>query len=237
MSLKAHEVIKQSEVIVGYKTYLALIVDLTAGKTVISTGMTQEVERVKIAIDLAQKGKKVSLVSSGDPGVYGMAGLALELIGQNGKGNIKIKVIPGVTAATSCASILGAPLMHDFAVISLSNLLTDMKLIEKRIKLAAEADLVIVFYNPQSKKRTDPLRRAWKILLEHKPGATPVGIVRNAGRENLKAVITTLEKMLSVEKIDMLTTVIIGNSKTYLKDNYLITPRGYKLDKKTNYHL
>mgnify|MGYP001164007460 CR=1 FL=1 len=230
MSLKAHEVIKQSEVIVGYKTYLALIANLTAGKTVISTGMTQEIERVKIAINLAQKGKKVSLVSSGDPGVYGMAGLALELIGQKGGNNIKIEVIPGITAATSCASILGAPLMHDFAVISLSNLLTDMKLIEKRVKLAAKADLVIVFYNPRSKKRIDPLRRAWQILLEHKPATTPVGIVRNAGRENPKVIITTLKKMLLVKGIDMLTTIIIGNSKTYLKNKHLITPRGYKLD-------
>ncbi len=190
--------------------------------------MRQEVERARAAISEALAGRSVCFISSGDPGVYGMAGLALELITEEEAGRISIEVIPGIIAATSCGSMLGAPLMHDFATISLSDLLTEMTLIEKRVELAAKADFVIVLYNPKGRTRTEPLKKAWDILMANRAPATPVGIVRNAGRENASVVITTLEKMLEQE-IDMLTTVIIGNSATYRKGDYMITPRGYHL--------
>lgn len=211
----------------GYKTYIELLGDLVAGKEVISSGMTQEAKRARFAIRLAQEGRQVSLVSSGDPGVYGMAGLVLELLGEEEKDKIKIEIIPGIIAATSCASLLGAPLMHDFAVISLSDILTDLKLIKRRIAMAARGDFVIVFYNPQSKNRTRPLKTAWKILMKYKSPNTPVGIVRNAARKNEEVTITTLKDMLAAKKIDMVATIIIGNSHTHTKGQYMVTPRGY----------
>lgn len=225
--------IKKSQVIVGYKTYIKLLGDLASGKEVVSSGMTEEIKRAGVAIKKAREGKNVCLVSSGDPGVYGMAGLVLELLKEEDS-EIKIEIIPGIMAATCCASILGAPLMNDFALISLSDLLTDRQVIKQRIKMAAKGDFVIVFYNPRSKKRTRPLKSAWQILMEHKSPNTPVGIVRNAKRENEEVTITTLENMLSVENIDMVTTIVVGNSQTYLKGRYMITPRGYNLkgDKK-----
>lgn len=213
--------------IVGYKTYIKLLGSLVAGKEVISSGMTQETKRARFAIRLAQEGRQVSLVSSGDPGVYGMAGPVLELLGKEEKDKIKIEIIPGIIAATSCASLLGAPLMHDFTVISLSDILTDLKLIKRRIAMAARGDFVIVFYNPQSKNRTRPLKAAWKILMKYKSPNTPVGIVRNAARKNEEVIVTILEDMLAAKKIDMVTTIIIGNSQTYTKGRYMVTPRGY----------
>lgn len=213
--------------IVGYKTYIGLLGDLVDGKEVVSSGMTQEVERADFAIKAAQGGRQVSLVSGGDPGVYGMAGLVLELLSEQEKDKIKIEIIPGIIAATSCASFLGAPLTHDFAVISLSDILTDLKLIKRRIDMAAKGDFVIVFYNPQSKNRTKPLKAAWKILMKYKSPNTPVGIVRNATRKNEEVAITTLKDMLTAKKIDMVTTIIIGNSHTYIKGQYMVTPRGY----------
>lgn len=196
------------------------------GKEIFSSGMTQEVSRARLAIEKAQKGKNVALVSSGDPGVYGMAGLVLELLDAKQRDSIGIEVIPAISAATSCASLLGAPLMHDFTVISLSDILTDIGLIKRRVALAGQGDFVIVFYNPQSKKRTQPLRQAWKILMKYRPGNTPVGIVRNAARNGQEVTITTLKGMLSA-KIDMVTTIIVGNLSTYTKGKFMITPRGY----------
>lgn len=213
--------------IVGYKTYIALLGGLLKDKEVIKTGMTQEAERARLAIRLAVEGKAVSLVSSGDPGVYGMAGLVIELLSKEESDSIKIEIIPGIIAATSCASLLGAPLTHDFAVISLSDLLTDLKLIERRVILAARGDFVIVLYNPRSKKRLRPLQIAWKLLLKYKSPDTPVGIVRNAARKNQEVTITTLKNMLN-KNIDMVTTIIIGNSKTYTKGQFMVTPRGYR---------
>lgn len=201
---------------------------MVSGKEIISSGMTKEIDRAKFAIAKAREGKKVALISSGDPGVYGMAGLVLELLDEKLKDDIKIEIIPAVTAATSCASLLGAPLMHDFTVISLSDLLTDIGLIKRRVALAARGDFVVVFYNPQSKNRTLPLKEAWKILMKHRPKDTPVGIVRNAARNDEEVIITTLEDMLSIENIDMVTTIIVGNSNTYTKAGYMITPRGYQ---------
>lgn len=215
--------------IVGYKTYIKLLGGLITGKEVISSGMAQEAKRARIAIGKALKGKQVSLISSGDPGVYGMAGLALELLSQEESDKIEIEIIPGIIAATSCAGLLGAPLMHDFALISLSDILTDLKLIKRRIAMAARGDFVIVFYNPQAKNRTRPIKSAWKILMKYKSANTPVGIVRNAQRDNQEVTVTTLEKAPLLDTIDMVTTIIVGNSKTYVKGKHMITPRGYEL--------
>lgn len=211
----------------GYKTYLKLLGNLISGKEIISLGMRQEIRRARLSIQKAMAGKSVCLISSGDPGVYGMAGLVLELLSPQAASLIKIEILPGIIAATSCAALLGAPLMHDFAVISLSDLLTDRKLIKKRIKLALQGDFVIVFYNPRSKKRTAPLNDAWGILLKYRSPKTPVGIVKNAYRDGQEVTISELGK-INLHKIDMLTTIIVGNSKTYSKQNYMITPRGYK---------
>lgn len=213
--------------IVGYRTYVKLLGRLISDKEVISSGMTQEINRARFAIDAAKGGRQVALISSGDPGVYGMAGLVLELLSDEEKNKVEVEIIPAVTAATSCASLLGAPLMHDFAVISLSDILTDLDLIKRRITLAAQGDFVVVFYNPQSKKRKLPLKAAWEILMKHRPANTPVGIVRNAARRGEEIIITRLKDMLAVKNIDMVTTIFVGNSKTYTKGRYMITPRGY----------
>ncbi len=197
-------------------------------KEIISSGMTEEIKRAEYAIENAKSGKKVCIISSGDPGIYGMAGLVLELLKKN-ELKRKIEIIPGIIAATASAALLGAPLMHDFAVISLSDLLTDLELIKRRVELAAKADFLIVLYNPKSRKRIIPLKKAYNILLKHKSPDTPVGIVRNAYRDNQEIAVTTLKNMLSFKKIDMATTIIIGNSKTYIKDKYMITPRGYNI--------
>src|SRR3989338_5612539 len=201
LTFRAKKAIEESRVIAGYKTYIALLGNLSKGKELISTGMTHEVERARQAIDKAKEGCRVCLVSSGDPGVYGMAGLVLELLKEDEK--IEVEIIPGVMASSGCAAILGAPLMHDFAVISLSDLLTDLKLIEKRIIAAAKADFVIALYNPKSTKRTEPFKRAWQILMNYKSPQTPVGIVRNCEREKQEVSITTLADMLTYEPIDM----------------------------------
>lgn len=227
LTQRAYKALKESRVIAGYKTYIELLGDLAKGKKLISTGMTREIERCRLAIDEALKGRRVCLISSGDPGVYAMAGLVLELLNKDEEEKIKLEIIPGVIAATSAAAVLGAPLMHDFAVISLSDLLTDLKLIEQRVELAAKADFVIVLYNPQSQKRTEPFKRAWTILMRHKLPQTPVGIVRNCQRPGEKIITTVLGDLPLFKGIDMLTTIIIGNSRTYVKGKNMITPRGY----------
>ena len=227
MSRKARDAINGCHVIVGYRTYIKLLGELVAGKEVISFGMTEEVRRAKCAMKRALQGKRVCLISGGDPGIYGMAGLVLELMDSKNKKNFRIEIIPAVSSASACASLLGAPLMHDFAVISLSNLLTDDELIKKRVELAARADFIIVFYNPKSKRRTAPLKAAWKILMKYKSPETPVGIVRNAYRNGEEVEITNLKDMQKSE-INMFTTIIVGNAGTYVKGGYMITPRGYK---------
>lgn len=229
LSRRALEALEQSEVIVGYKTYIELLSGLLGNKEVVSTGMTREVERCNLAIDRALEGNKVTLVSSGDPGVYGMAGLALELLEQRGAlEDIDLEIVPGITSATAAAACLGAPLMHDFVVISLSDLLTPWAVIEKRLEFAARGDFVVVLYNPASKKRTEQIKTARKIMLEHKSAKTPVGIVRNAAREDEEQVITDLEHLLD-HHINMFTTIIIGNSQTRLIGKYMVTPRGYRV--------
>jgi len=230
----AREVLMTSDAIVGYGTYLDLIKDLVKGKEVISTGMTQEIERAEKAVELALGGRTVSVISGGDPGVYGMAGLVLEVLKAKSEKGVsesnrdsEVEVIPGISALNACASRLGAPLMHDFAVISLSDRLTDWQLIEGRLEAVARADFVTVLYNPRSKGRPGHIKRAVEIFLRHRSPDTPVGIVRSAMRDNEVVSITTLGDM-TVESIDMQTTVIIGNSTTYVWNGWMITPRGYE---------
>ena len=230
LSRKAYRSLKDSEVIVGYRTYIKLLGNLTAGKEVIVSGMTQERKRVELAIEKALEGKKVCLVSSGDPGVYGMAGTALEFIKPENAARITIEIIPGIMAATACASLLGAPLANDFAVISLSDLLTDRLEIEERLRAAAKADFVIVLYNPKSRKRTSLLEEAWKIIMKYRSPETPVGIVKNAYRGREEVSLISLNEAPSFKDIDMVTTVIVGNKRTSVKNGYMVTPRGYDME-------
>ncbi|MFZ5647315.1 MAG: precorrin-3B C(17)-methyltransferase [Bacillota bacterium] len=229
LSPRALNALKTARVVVGYKTYIEIIKDLVKDKEVISTGMTREVERCAAAIDKAASGLDVAFVSSGDPGVYGMAGLVLEMLDRDGlTGQIDVEIIPGITSATASAAKLGAPLMHDFVVISLSDLLTPWEVIERRLSAAAQGDFVVVLYNPASHKRVDHILRAREIMSKHKPGGTPVGIVRNADREDEEIIVTDLENMVNY-KIDMLSTVIIGSNSTKKLGQYMVTPRGYKI--------
>ncbi len=230
MTGRAIQAIDTADVIVGYKYYLGLVGDLAEGKEFVSTGMTGEIERCTKAVELALEGRSVAVVSSGDPGVYGMAGLVLELLHETPGGDeLEVEIVPGVTAAGAAASVLGAPLMCDFAVVSLSDLLTPWRVIEKRLEGAASGDFVVAIYNPRSKKRRDHLDRACEILMKHRPGSTPVGIVRNALREGQSAVVTTLEEAAG-QDVDMMSVVIVGNSTTKTLGNKIVTPRGYPLE-------
>ncbi|GAB6191933.1 precorrin-3B C(17)-methyltransferase [Desulfocastanea catecholica] len=225
MTMAASEVLAKAEVIIGYKTYLELIPEFLTGKEVISSEMMKEVDRCRKALDIASAGKQVALVSGGDPGIYAMAGLVFEMA-KEAASPCTIEIIPGLAAINSCAARLGAPLMHDFAAISLSDLLTPWEVIEKRLAAAADADFVTAIYNPRSKRRTEQIVRAREIFLLHRDGKTPVGIVTAATRDNERIVITTLEEMLEQE-IGMQSTVIIGNSQTFTWKDLMITPRGY----------
>ena len=224
MTLEALETIKKCDIIIGYKTYIGLIEDLLAGKTVLENGMRQEVDRCKKALDLSAQGPRVALISGGDSGVYAMAGLVYELNSKLDKRE-EIRVVQGVTSSISAAASLGAPLMHDFCQISLSDLMTDWSLIEKRLELASMADFVICIYNPKSKGRPNHLKRAFEIMQAYKPATTPVGIVKNAGRTNEEKYIKTLES-IDFEVCDMSTMIIVGNKETYIDGDKIITPRG-----------
>ncbi|MDI9644552.1 MAG: precorrin-3B C(17)-methyltransferase [Candidatus Verstraetearchaeota archaeon] len=225
---RARRCVESADVVVGYATYVDLVRPIIKpGAKVIRGRMGGEVERARAAISAALGGSQVAVISGGDPGVYGMAGVVLEAATVD-SADVCIDVIPGVTAATAAAARLGAPLSVDFAVISLSDLLTPWDLIEKRLEAASEGDFVIVLYNPQSKGRREPLAQAHSILLRHRHPETPVGIVRNAGRGGEEVEITNLERMLDSE-IDMVTTVIVGNSSTLVLDGRMVTPRGYDL--------
>lgn len=227
---RARSAIRSSGVVVGYRPYIDLLQGLAAGKHVVATGMTQEMERCTKAIDLAAEGKTVSLISGGDPGIYAMAGLVLELLRKEdgpSRQRISVEIIPGISALNACAARLGAPLMHDFASISLSDRLTPWQKIEDRLNRAAQADFVIVLYNPRSRGREAHVRKAQQIIMRHRTGSTPVGIVKAATRQNEDVIITDLEKM-PFDQIDMQTTVIIGNSQTFVWNNRMITPRGYE---------
>lgn len=229
MTPKAVEGIRSSDVIVGYNTYIALIKDMIGDKKVVGNGMREEVDRCREAVKLAGEGHKVAVVSSGDPGVYGMAGLVLELIEKlPEEKRPACSVIPGLTAANTAAAALGAPLMHDYAVISLSDLMTPWDQIKKRAKLAAEGDFVIAIYNPKSRTRMTYLNQIRDIVLQYRKPDTPVGVVIKAGRPGMKTTITDLEHLPEAE-VNMQTTVIIGNSHTKVLGGYMITPRGYTL--------
>lgn len=216
---------EESDVIAGYTVYVDLVKERFPNKTFLTTAMKQEVDRCRMAIEEVVSGKTVSMICSGDAGVYGMAGLIYELAQQYPP--IEIEVIPGITAAVSGASVLGAPLIHDFAVISLSDLLTPFEKIMKRVELAAEADFVLCFYNPSSKKRSDYLMQACDLILKHRDPETPCGYVRNIGREGEEATTLTLRELRDTQ-VDMFTTVFVGNSQTKLIDGKMVTPRGYK---------
>lgn len=221
MTLRAKEVIEESSIIVGYNKYIELISPIIEGKQIYSTGMTGEVERCKKALELS-KDNIVSIISTGDAGIYGMAGLILEL-----KKDEIVEVIPGVTASSAAASLLGAPLMHDNCNISLSDLMTPYDLIKKRVTLAAEGDFVISLYNPRSKGRPDYLKECLDLIRKYREGNTPVGLVKNALREGQQVSLYTLD-FFDEDNADMVSIVIIGNSKTYIKNNLMITPRGYE---------
>ncbi len=239
---KAQNALKESEFIIGYGTYLELIPDLLKGKKVISTGMTEEIERCKKAIELANEGKSVSIISGGDPGIYAMAGLIFELLSKmEYAGKTKtikpnasksyppdIEIIPGISALNACASRLGAPLMHDFASISLSDRLTPWEVITKRLDVAASSDFVIILYNPKSKGRVEHINIAVSIIQKYRSPETPVGLVKQAMREGETVIITDLKHLIEHE-IDMQTTIIIGNSQTFVWDGWMITPRGYRV--------
>lgn len=228
MSLRAINALKESDIIVGYKLYLDLIAELVPDKNTFSSGMRRELDRAVKAVEEARSGKIVSIVSSGDPGVYGMAGLVLEVLSES-KDKFLVEIIPGIPSSNAAAAILGAPLMHDHVIISLSDLLTPWETIENRLELSAKGDFVIALYNPKSKKRDWQLAKAVEIYLRHKSPSTCVGIVKNATRKEEKVIITTLDKMLEAD-IDMTTIVIIGNSTTFAFDKFIVTKRGYKLD-------
>lgn len=225
MTFKAYEAMENSDIIVGYKTYTDLVKKYFPNTEIRSSSMMKEVDRCIEVLELAKAGKNVALISSGDAGVYGMAGIMYEVIGEND--DIEVEVIAGVTATNAAAAIVGAPIMHDYVTISLSNLLTDWELIKRRLELAAQGDFIVSLYNPKSRGRTTQIVKAQQIMLKYKSKDTPVAIVRNAGRENEEYEITTLENMLDFE-INMLTIVLIGNSNTYVKNGKMITPRGYE---------
>lgn len=229
MTVAALDALEQAQVIVGYRRYVQLLPLPSARQEVLAYEMTQELERARQAVALAGAGRRVVVVSGGDPGVYGMAGLVLEVLAQTDpQGEIPVRVIPGVTAATAAAALLGAPLNHDFAVISLSDRLTPWDLIARRLEMAARGDFVIVLYNPRSQGRPTQLRQAGEILLRYRSPATPVGVVRNAGREGEEVWLSDLRQFTDLP-VDMLSTVIIGNSQTKRLNSRLVTPRGYRL--------
>src|SRR5215468_5659361 len=221
--------IRDAEVVVGYTTYIKLVRHLIDGKEVVRTGMTEEIGRARAAVERARAGGKVALVSSGDAGVYGMAGLVFEVLRADGwrRGDSpELRIIPGMTALNSCASLVGAPLVHDFCSISLSDLLTPWPVIARRIEAAAAADFVIGLYNPASGRRTRQIVEAQEIIRRHREGSTPVALVKSAYRKLEHAVLSDLDHFLEYE-IGMLTTVLVGSSQTFVYEGYMVTPRGY----------
>jgi len=230
LTFRAKAAIDDAQTIIGYRTYVMLVRELIKGKEVFYTGMTEELDRARRAVELAWKGKRVALISSGDAGIYGMAGPAIECLKERswtrGSG-LEVEVVPGVTALSACGALLGAPVIHDFCAISLSNLLTPWEVIVRRIEAAAAADFVVALYNPKSGRRTRQIVETRRIMLRHRRPDTPVGIVKSGTRAGERVVITTLDDMLNHE-IGMLTTVLIGNSTTFTWEQMMVTPRGYQ---------
>ena len=221
---RARAALEGCDLIVGYTAYIELVKPDFPEKEVLSTGMRREVDRCRAAVEAALTGRDVAVVCSGDSGVYGMAGLIYEVAQEYDP--IEIEVVPGITAACGGAAVLGAPLTHDFAVISLSDLLTPWEKIEKRLSAAAQADFVICLYNPSSRNRPDYLQRACDILLRDKDPETVCGTVRNIGREGEEGKLLTLAQLRDTQ-VDMFTTVFIGNSQTKVLGGKMVTPRGY----------
>jgi precorrin-3B C17-methyltransferase len=224
----AKAALERARAIVGYKGYIELVDPaILAGRQVLSTGMTGEVERCNAAIDLALSGVETVVVSSGDAGVYAMAGLVLELLEARGLlAELELEVVPGIPALCAAAALLGAPLMHDFAVISLSDLLTPWEVIERRLRAAAAADFVVVLYNPRSGRRKDQLSKALAALAAHRPGETPVGLVKRAYRPGQEVLATTLAA-LDPDAVDMQSILVVGNASTRMAGGRMLTPRGY----------
>ncbi len=225
MTVKAADALRASDVIIGYTVYVDLVRDHFAGKEFLTTPMKKEVDRCVMAFEEARKGKAVSMICSGDAGVYGMAGLMYE-VGVNYP-DVELEIIPGVTAATGGAAVLGAPLIHDFCLISLSDLLTPWEKIERRLLAAAEADFVVCLYNPSSKKRRDYLQKACDLMLQYKSEDTVCGIVNHIAREGQSARVMTLKELRDTQ-VDMFTTVFVGNSQTKEIGGKMVTPRGYR---------
>jgi precorrin-3B C17-methyltransferase len=225
---QARMALQQARVVIGYSGYFAWVQELVQGKECIALPLRQEMARARLAVDRARQGEAVCVISSGDAGIYGMASLVLEVAAQSGPQTPlpEVVVVPGVSAITACAALLGAPLGHDFAVISLSDLLTPWEVIEKRLLAAAAADFVTVLLNPKSARRQWQYGRAQAILAQHRAPETPVGVVRNAYRPQQSVQLTTVSAMLEAQ-VDMLTTVIVGNSQTRDWQSRMVTPRGY----------
>ncbi|WP_343066734.1 precorrin-3B C(17)-methyltransferase [Dissulfurirhabdus thermomarina] len=225
----AAECLRAAEVVVGYKTYVDLLAPvLRPGQEVHATGMRQEVDRCRFAVDQALSGRRVALVCSGDPGIYALAGLVFEVLRTRPEGaGLPVRVVPGISALNACAALLGAPLVHDFAVVSLSDLLTPWEVIRRRVEAAAAADFVLVLYNPRSRRRVRQLGEAVEILLRHRPEATPAGVVRRAARGGEEVRVLTLGELAGAD-VDMQTTVIVGNSRTFTWNGRMVTPRGYE---------
>ena len=239
MTARARAAIAEADTIIGYVTYIKLVADLIEGKEIIRKSMTEELDRAIEALERARQGKKVALISSGDAGVYGMAGPTFEVLFQAGwtppavdengtpeAGGIVVEVVPGASALNSCAALVGAPLTHDFCAISLSDLLTPWPTIARRLDAVAYSDFVVALYNPKSGRRTRQIVEAQRLFLRHRRADTPVAIVKSAYRRRQHIVHTTLDQMAEQE-IGMLSTVLIGNSSTFLREGLMVTPRGY----------
>ena len=226
MTAKAIEVIKNADIITGYTTYVDMMKEYFPDKEYLATPMTKEIDRCRMALDLAEEGKTVAMISSGDSGIYGMAGILLEIANER-RSDVEIETVPGIQRPVRQHQSWEHPLMHDFAIISLSDLMTPFDLIMKRIDCVGQGDMIVCLYNPKSKKRADYVEKAADILMKYRDPETPVGIVRNAGRADQSSCITTLDKVKDAP-IDMFSIVLIGNSNTYVKEGKMITPRGYQ---------
>ena len=226
MTVRADRVLRECDTIIGYTVYVDLVKERYPGKKFRSTPMTREVDRCRMALDAAREGKRVAMVCSGDSGIYGMAALIYELRGESAQP--AVEVVPGLTAACSGAALLGAPLTHDFAVISLSDYLTTWDKIEARLEAAATSDLTVVLYNPVSRTRPQHLKRACEILLRRLPADRLCGVVRNIGREGESARLLTLAALRDDTEVDMFSTVFVGNAQTRVIGGKLVTPRGYR---------
>ena len=230
ISVRAYNILKNVDVIAGYTTYVDLVKDEFPDKEFLVSGMKREIERCKEVLEIAKTGQDIALISSGDGGIYGMAGIMLEVAMGSG---IEVEVIPGITSTIAGAALVGAPLMHDQAIISLSDLLTDWEIIKKRVECASQGDFVMSLYNPTRKERVKQIVEAREMMLKYKLPTTPVALLRHVGRKEENYTLTTLEDFLNYE-IDMFTIVLVGNSNTYIKDGKMITPRGY--EKKSNWN-